>query len=145
MGRASGSTGQTGWIDGELIQTRRADARYCKPCIDYSKSPENPKPPRNPMHATLRRKRVKQESTSASPTTKRARLEPQASVTPSANGHATPEPGRPKRRAALDRPDYYNMHNHNATPTRSWLDLIKNPAKHGRKIKEGKLLGCWPS
>lgn len=114
-------------------------SRYCKPCIDYSKSPENPKPPRNPMHSTMRRKRVNQPSTSSSPATKRARLDSQVSVSSSANGDATPEQGRPKRHAALDRPDYYNMHNHNATPTRGWLDLIKNPAKHGRVIKEGEL------
>ncbi|BEI84833.1 hypothetical protein CcaverHIS002_0502340 [Cutaneotrichosporon cavernicola] len=129
------------WFD----WANRVDRWYCKPCIDFSRSPENPKPPRNPIQATLRRRRVKQGSTSASPSTKRSRLDSQASVTPSANGDVTPDRGRPKRRAALDRPDYYNMHNHNATPTRSWLDLIKNPAKHGRVIKEGELAGHVPA
>lgn len=51
-------------------------------------------------------------------------------------GHdASAADGRPKRKAALDRPDYWNMHHHNATPTKGWIDLIKDPKKHGRVIK----------
>jgi len=45
-----------------------------------------------------------------------------------------PAQSRPKRQAALDRPDYYSMHNHVATPTKQWVDLIKDPAKYGRVI-----------
>lgn len=30
------------------------------------------------------------------------------------------------------------MHNHVATPTKQWVDLIKDPAKYGRVIREGK-------
>lgn len=48
--------------------------------------------------------------------------------------------GRPKRQAALDRPDYLNMHNHVPTPTKNWIDLIKDPPKYGRVIKPGGLL-----
>lgn len=93
------------------------------------------------MHATLRRMKVKRESLPAtSPGPKRVRVDETKGTAASANGEAmSTEEGRPKRRAALDRPDYYNMHNHNATPTRGWLDLIKNPAKHGRVIKDGEL------
>lgn len=92
------------------------------------------------MHATLRRRTVKREGASATSPPKRLRAENASGALP-VNGEASNEEGRPKRRAALDRPDYFNMHNHNATPTRSWLDLIKNPAKHGRVIKEGELRG----
>jgi hypothetical protein len=31
------------------------------------------------------------------------------------------------------------MHNHIATPTKNWLDLIKDPKKYGRVIKPGEL------
>ncbi|CAK9781731.1 unnamed protein product [Cutaneotrichosporon oleaginosum] len=127
------ASGQGEWFD----WADRVDRWYCKPCIDHSKSPENPKPPRIPMHATLRRKRVAKSGASASPIGKRARLETQTHASSSANGDATLEQGRPKRRAALDRPDYLNMHNHTATPTRGWIDLIKNPAKYDRVIKDG--------
>lgn len=51
-------------------------------------------------------------------------------------GHdAAAAEGRPKRKAALERPDYWNMHHHNATPTKGWIDLIKDPKKRGRVIK----------
>lgn len=49
--------------------------------------------------------------------------------------HDAAAEGRPKRKAALERPDYWNMHHHNATPTKGWIDLIKDPKKHGRVIK----------
>lgn len=95
------------------------------------------------MHATLRRRKVKRQSDPASPA-KRAKFDSHATGTPP-GGDTPTEEARPKRRAALDRPDYYNMHNHNATPTRSWLDLIKDPAKHGRVIHEGELSCCTGS
>jgi len=44
---------------------------------------------------------------------------------------------RPKRSAALNRPDYHALHHHIATPTARWLDLIKDPQKYGTVIVEG--------
>ncbi|KAL1407772.1 JmjC domain-containing histone demethylation protein 1 [Vanrija albida] len=106
---------------------------YCLDCIAFSTSPSNPKPPRQPLAATLKKPRKRASGSAASPTRKR----PRASST-----EAAPEPvgtgvdaPRPKRKAALDRPDYWNMHNHIATPTKNWLDLIKDPKKYGRVIK----------
>ena len=46
---------------------------------------------------------------------------------------------RPKRQAALNRPDYHALHHHIATPTAKWLDLINDPEKYGKTIKEGEL------
>jgi len=45
---------------------------------------------------------------------------------------------RPKRQAALNRPDYHALHHHIATPTGKWLQLIGDPEKYGKVIKEGK-------
>lgn len=47
---------------------------------------------------------------------------------------------RPKRAAALNRPDYHALHHHIATPTARWLDLIQDPGKYGVKIAEGRFL-----
>jgi F-box/leucine-rich repeat protein 10/11 len=44
---------------------------------------------------------------------------------------------RPKRQAAMHRPDYHALHHHISTPTAKWLDLIGNPEKYGTKITEG--------
>lgn len=115
--------------------------RFCKPCIDFSSSPENPRPPRQPLVTTLKKPRKARTTSGSLSPAKRARLSPALPPPPVTNGAATagdaPAERRPKRKAALDRPDYYNMHHHNATPTKGWLDLIKDPAKHGRVIKEG--------
>ncbi|WWC63582.1 uncharacterized protein I303_106187 [Kwoniella dejecticola CBS 10117] len=46
---------------------------------------------------------------------------------------AGPE-GRPKRN--LKQLDYNNLNNSIATPTNQWLDLIANPAKYGRVIRD---------
>ncbi|RXK37331.1 hypothetical protein M231_05397 [Tremella mesenterica] len=43
---------------------------------------------------------------------------------------------RPKRKAALNRPDYLAMHNHIPTPTGKWLELINDPEKYGARILE---------
>lgn len=45
---------------------------------------------------------------------------------------------RPKRQVALNRPDYNALHHHIATPTAKWLELIADPGKFGRTIKEGE-------
>ena len=45
---------------------------------------------------------------------------------------------RPKRQAAMHRPDYHALHHHIATPTGKWLDLIANPAAYGMVIREGE-------
>lgn len=50
------------------------------------------------------------------------------------------EPPRPKRKATLERPDYHALHNNISTPTSKWLALIRDPAKSGRKIREGMCL-----
>lgn len=141
-------TGRAEWIDGTLQLSILLTARYCQSCIEKSVSPSNPKPPRHPMATTLKRQRKpKRESSAAggSPSAKRARQDsPKAAnghtaVNGGTNGTSTLVEGRPKRQAALDRPDYLNMHNHVPTPTKQWVDLIKDPAKYGRVIKEGKL------
>jgi hypothetical protein len=45
---------------------------------------------------------------------------------------------RPKRQAAMHRPDYHALHHHIATPTARWLDLINDPEKYGTKISTGE-------
>ena len=45
---------------------------------------------------------------------------------------------RPKRQAALNRPDYHALHHHISTPTGKWLDLIANPEKYNTTILDGK-------
>lgn len=123
------------------MEVRPADDRYCLDCIAFSTSPDNPKPPRQPLAATLKKPR-KRASATASPTRKRSRLS-STDAAPEPVGSAVDAP-RPKRKAALDRPDYWNMHNHIATPTKNWLDLIKDPKKYGRVIKPGELRGPLP-
>lgn len=44
---------------------------------------------------------------------------------------------RPKRQAAMNRPDYHALHHHISTPTARWLDLIHDPDKYGVIIKDG--------
>ena len=44
---------------------------------------------------------------------------------------------RPKRQATLNRLDYHALHHSIATPTGKWLELIHNPEKYGKTIKEG--------
>ncbi|TXT09207.1 hypothetical protein VHUM_02681 [Vanrija humicola] len=107
------------------------DKWYCVDCITFSTSPSNPKPPRQPLAATLKKPR-KRTSATASPARKRRRSSTEAAPEPVGTGADAP---RPKRKAALERPDYWNMHNHIATPTKNWLDLIKDPKKYGRVIK----------
>ena len=51
-----------------------------------------------------------------------------------ANGATT---SRPKRQAALNRLDYHALHHSIATPTTKWLNLIHDPEKYGKTIKEG--------
>jgi F-box/leucine-rich repeat protein 10/11 len=54
---------------------------------------------------------------------------------------ATTEDGsRPKRAAAMNRPDYHALHHHIATPTARWLDLIHDPKKYGATISGGESL-----
>ena len=59
-----------------------------------------------------------------------------------ADGNVKDEDGitraRPKRQAAMHRPDYHALHHHIATPTARWLDLIHDPEKYNTKISEGK-------
>jgi hypothetical protein len=50
----------------------------------------------------------------------------------------TSAPSRPKRQAALNRPDYHALHHHISTPTGKWLRLIADPEKNNATILDGK-------
>jgi F-box/leucine-rich repeat protein 10/11 len=52
----------------------------------------------------------------------------------------TEDGSRPKRAAAMNRPDYHALHHHIATPTARWLDLIHDPKKYGATISGGESL-----
>ena len=126
--------------------------RYCPKCIAWAVDPDNARPPHHPLVATLDKKTFPPKSmathaekrsldgtASPSSSSKKPRLSSVLS--------ATPEPGvsdikngkRPKRQAAMNRPDYHALHHHIATPTSKWLELISNPKQFGVIISEGKL------
>jgi hypothetical protein len=70
---------------------------------------------------------------------KRAKVEPaeeMPKVQPADESSAT---ARPKRQAALNRPDYHALHHHIATPTGKWLRLIADPEKYNTTILDGEL------
>lgn len=129
-----GLTGRTRCQSGELSYLNlsppaRADLRYCPECIAASAEDGGQKP----LVATLKRRK---RPSAATITFKRARPSTEDSQASASTGNdATAAEGRPKRRAALERPDYWNMHHHNATPTKGWIDLIKDPKKYGREVK----------
>lgn len=81
---------------------------------------------------------------SANTPAKRVKVEqPDAASPATANGHdgeGESAPGRPKRQAALNRPDYHALHHHIATPTAKWLHLIADPEKYNVTILDGKLI-----
>lgn len=54
------------------------------------------------------------------------------------NGDISAGISRPRRQVALARPDYSALHHHIPTPTTKWLDLIADPEKYGRVIREGE-------
>ncbi|KAL7422386.1 JmjC domain-containing histone demethylation protein 1 [Cryptotrichosporon argae] len=128
------------------------DKWFCQKCIVFSTSPDNPRPPRQPLVATVKRgvlERRRRTVDAASTPHKRARTSavkakpsPARPVVPAAQPvvpvedaeSAADGPSRPKRQAAKNAPDYANLHNHVPTPTRTWLELIRNPGATGRVI-----------
>jgi F-box/leucine-rich repeat protein 10/11 len=156
--------GRYGSTDGKLptLFTCRSwlIGRYCKSCLDMANDPTNPNrphhplaattkanfPPRQPKRRSMGAKRTSPASSShATPApAKRAKLEdqPQPGTPVSANGHGAESeagPSRPKRQAALNRPDYHALHHHIATPTAKWLHLIADPEKYNATILDGEL------
>ena len=91
------------------------DRWYCRACIDYSTSPENPKPPHHPLKATTKKSAFAKNTT----------------------GATGQEEARPKRKAAENAPDYWAWNHGIASPTANWLRLIAEPAKFGKDIREG--------
>jgi hypothetical protein len=72
---------------------------------------------------------------------KRIKLEDDQKAEPPAtnglNGEGDSASARPKRQAALNRPDYHALHHHIATPTAKWLHLIADPEKYNVTILDG--------
>lgn len=56
------------------------------------------------------------------------------------DGDNPSQTSRPKRQAAMNRPDYHALHHHIATPTARWLDLIHNPEKYNTTISDGEFI-----
>ncbi|ORX38273.1 hypothetical protein BD324DRAFT_620219 [Kockovaella imperatae] len=136
----------TGWVD----------RWYCPSCISWSVDPTNDKRPHHPLVATLNKrtfppkksthrveKRSSERTASPGTTSKKPRLSSTISDTSAINQKDPSAPGdvkakaRPKRQAALNRPDYHALHHHIATPTAKWLELIANPQHFDVVISEG--------
>jgi F-box/leucine-rich repeat protein 10/11 len=129
--------------------------RYCKSCIDLSNDPTNPNRPHHPLITTtkpnfpprqpkrksvglVRASSTSSHGTSAAPA-KRAKLETAEDASKGESADDSSAPSRPKRQAALNRPDYHALHHHIATPTGKWLRLIADPEKYNATILDGKL------
>jgi F-box/leucine-rich repeat protein 10/11 len=125
--------------------------RYCRPCLDWSVNPDNPRPPRHPILATIKApknkappKRLSTVSAADSPTAKKPRLgssRPSSAAPDDKNDQASssaPSSSRPKRKAAENAPDYYAWNHGIAAPTTKWLQLIADPAKYGKDIQDGE-------
>jgi len=102
-------------------------------------------PPRQPKRKSVNVKRSSSISSRGASATPAKRVKVEGTVEPEA-GAAKPEtgddasgPSRPKRQAALNRPDYHALHHHIATPTGKWLRLIADPEKYNTTILDGKL------
>ncbi|GFZ52058.1 JmjC domain-containing histone demethylation protein 1 [Saitozyma sp. JCM 24511] len=129
--------------------TERMEKWYCRPCLDWSVNPENPRPPRHPIVATIKAlknkapsKRLSTVSAADSPTAKKPRLgssRPSSAALDDKNDQASssaPSSSRPKRKAAENAPDYYAWNHGIAAPTTKWLQLIADPAKYGKDIQD---------
>jgi len=130
-------------------------SRYCRGCLDLSNDSANPNRPHHPLVTTTkpnfpprqskrksigvtRASSILSHGTSITPS-KRAKLE-SAKDTPKAElADDSSAPSRPKRQAALNRPDYHALHHHIATPTGKWLRLIADPEKYNTTILDGEL------
>lgn len=100
-------------------------------------------PPRQPKRKSVGVVREPSSSSSRgileSPA-KRAKVEPTEETRKGEPGDDSSATARPKRQAALNRPDYHALHHHIATPTGKWLRLIADPEKYNTTILDGKLL-----
>ncbi|WVR09368.1 hypothetical protein IAU60_006434 [Kwoniella sp. DSM 27419] len=120
-------------------------AWYCQECIAFSTSPSNPRPPRHPLRATLKKgyppfhSPVKRSASSAS-------LNPAKRVKVDASGSSVRDTGTSEQETTHQRPkrnvkqlDYHNLNNSIATPTtayrhvpgelltKEWLDSPDHP------------------
>jgi hypothetical protein len=99
-------------------------------------------PPRRPKRKSIglvRSSSTSSPGTSAAPAKRVKRESTEDTVkTEAADGTASTS-ARPKRQAALNRPDYHALHHHIATPTGKWLRLIADPEKYNTTILDGKL------
>jgi len=122
--------------------------------IDNRTFPPKPKQPRksakrastqsdrgsSPGESSVKRRRVNEETgskLSSEPTSQGQEQVANGPVPEPVDGEKMNGSARPKRQAALNRPDYHALHHHIATPTARWLDLIKDPEKYGTTIKPG--------
>lgn len=125
-------TNWTAWID----------KWYCRTCLDFSVSPENPRPPRHPFKATVKSGCPPKPG---APSVKKAKgRSPHASQSPAPSKRprlSSSQPGdenaRPKRKAAENAPDYHAWNHGIPTPTGNWLKLIQEPEKYGADIRIG--------
>jgi hypothetical protein len=98
-------------------------------------------PPRQPKRKSVNIKRspsTSSRATSATPA-KRVKVEEEVEAAKPDPADDAFGPSRPKRQAALNRPDYHALHHHIATPTGKWLRLIADPEKYNTTILDGKL------
>ena len=98
-------------------------------------------PPRQPKRKSVGAVRGSSSSSrgiSEAPA-KRAKVEPTEETRKGDPADESSATARPKRQAALNRPDYHALHHHIATPTGKWLRLIADPEKYNTIILDGKL------
>ena len=101
--------------------------------------PRSPKPKKARMDSLSPPPPLSRPSTSHPPPPPRSTDSPLSDPPAPTPPTLTEQPNsRPKRQAALNRPDYHAMHNHIATPTARWLELIKEPGKYGTSISPGE-------
>uniref|UniRef100_A0A1B9FYQ8 [histone H3]-dimethyl-L-lysine(36) demethylase n=1 Tax=Kwoniella bestiolae CBS 10118 TaxID=1296100 RepID=A0A1B9FYQ8_9TREE len=144
------------------------DRWYCYTCIARASSPSNPRPPRHPPKATLKKgvppfestkpKRPASSASLAQPAkqakkartsilnqdgesprqAKRARSSLSAQIQGSEGVEATQSSNEGRPKRNIKPLDYHNLNNSIATPTNQWLDLIADPGKYGRVILDAK-------
>ncbi|KAK4689621.1 hypothetical protein P7C73_g484, partial [Tremellales sp. Uapishka_1] len=144
--------------------TQLVNKWYCHSCLVRSLPSVN-KRPRKPLAASLKANALTKlgpqhshthtsprPATPASPDTlvssaKRVKLDSESgdrtAVESTSPAPESTTDSRPKRQAALNKPDYHALHNHIATPTSKWLELIHDPGKTNRVINDAKL-PCIP-
>lgn len=124
-------TNWTAWID----------KWYCRSCLDASISPDNPRPPRHPLKATVKSGCPPKSAPSSVKKARQLSADPDDSAGPSKRpriSSSQPEDGaRPKRKAAENAPDYHAWNHGIPAPTGNWIKLIQDPEKYGADIREG--------